>query len=74
MNNWYIDATGVLYEPHPDHIGVYACRVDDLQMGHPFQKDVFLMWMDGRWSYLGSDQRFRGDVYGFVGPIPRTKS
>ncbi len=74
MQSWYSDGSGVFYEPNTENKGVYACRVDNLEMGRPFQKDIFLMWMDGRWYYLGSDQRFRGDVYGFTGPIPRTKS
>lgn len=56
----------------PTRVGVYACRVDDLNMPG-FHKDEFLMFIDGRWWYLFSDQRYRGHVHGFVGPIPRTR-
>ena len=53
----------------PTENGVYACRVD-----HPFMsglmEDIFLMWYDGQWTYLGSDQRFRGEVW-WIGPLPR---
>lgn len=27
-------------------------------------EDIFLMWYDGQWTYLGSDQRFRGGTFG----------
>lgn len=54
----------------PEFNGVYACRVDD-EMIPGFLKDVFLMWFDGRWSYLGSDQRYRSEVKGWVGPLQR---
>lgn len=56
----------------PTQTGVYACRVD-----HPdipgFHTDTFLILHKGRWHYLGSDQRFRGVVHGWFGPIPRTR-
>lgn len=57
--------------------GVYACRVDHRQLPGLYA-DLFLMWCsDGRgnvlnrWGYLGSDQLFRGPVYGWVGPLAR---
>jgi hypothetical protein len=54
----------------PTETGVYACRVpDDIRLG--LAKDVFLMWFDSRWGYLGSDQRYRGEVLGWVGPLQR---
>lgn len=59
-------------EFEPTTNGVYACRVDNLDMPG-FQKDEFLMLHSGHWTYLGSDQRFRGELYGWVGPIPRTR-
>ena len=53
----------------PTSIGVYACRIpmDDTVLF----KDVFLMWHEGRWWYTGSDQRYRGEVTGWVGPLER---
>lgn len=56
----------------PQDTGVYACRVDDPR-GSGLVVDVFLMWFAGRWSYLGSDQNFRGDVHGWIGPLPRLR-
>jgi hypothetical protein len=53
----------------PTQTGVYACRVpmDDSVL----MEDKFLMWFEGRWSYPGSDQRYRGEVIGWVGPLQR---
>lgn len=72
MTMWYCQPGETqLFEP--TQTGVYACRVPDAEMGPPFCKDVFLLWIEGCWNYLGSAARYRGDVLGFVGPIPRTK-
>jgi len=59
-------ATGRL----PSRVGVYACRVPDLDAPHLLQ-DQFLVYMEGEWCYLGSDQRFRGEVKGWIGPLQR---
>jgi hypothetical protein len=50
--------------------GVYACRVPSDRLPG-LHEDKFLMWMDGRWSYPGSDQNYRGDVDGWIGPLQR---
>jgi hypothetical protein len=54
----------------PIRTGVYACRVPSDRLPG-LHEDKFLMWMDGRWSYPGSDQNYRGDVDGWVGPLQR---
>lgn len=54
----------------PAHTGVYACRVPH-RIAEGLKEDIFLLWFDGHWSYLGSDQRYRGEVLGFVGPLAR---
>lgn len=54
----------------PTESGVYACRVPSEKIPG-FFTDVFLMWVEGRWHYIGSDQRYRGDVTGWVGPLRR---
>lgn len=54
----------------PEETGVYAVRVHDPLLPG-FMKDLFLMWMHGKWTYLRSDQRFRGPILQWVGPIPR---
>lgn len=55
---------------NPTKTGVYACRTP-----HPIApnltEDKFLMWFDGRWAHLGSDQNYRGEVFGWIGPLPR---
>jgi len=33
---------------------------------------LILVWFEGQWSYPLSDQIFRGDVIGHVGPLPPT--
>ena len=56
----------------PQDTGVYACRVDDPH-GRGLVVDIFLMWFNGRWCYLNSDQFFRGEVHGWIGPLPRLR-
>lgn len=54
----------------PTESGVYACRVP--MDGVPgFLQDRFLMWLEGAWSYPGSDQKYRGPVIGWIGPLQR---
>jgi hypothetical protein len=57
----------------PSEPGVYACRVRG-DFPPPLLTDIFLMWDGKRWSYLGSDQFYRGQVYGFLGPLARTRA
>lgn len=53
----------------PTETGVYACRVPDEISG--WHEDIFLMWHNNQWSYLRSDQYYRGPVPYFVGPLRR---
>lgn len=53
----------------PAQNGLYVAYVDP-DMDVPFSAKLLLMWMDGRWGYPGSDQNYRGTVYGWVGPLP----
>jgi hypothetical protein len=59
----------------PPKTGIYACRVPFDAMERPensrLMRDEFLLWYDGRWSYTGSDQIYRGTVLGWIGPLPR---
>lgn len=55
---------------NPVVTGVYACRVPDDEICGYFD-DLFLMWLDGKWGYLGSDQKYRGEVVGWIGPLAR---
>lgn len=54
----------------PMERGVYACRVPHTH-NELLLEDKFLMWFDGRWSHLGSDQFYRGKVIGWIGPLQR---
>jgi hypothetical protein len=54
----------------PEKNGVYACRVPSENLPG-LCEDKFLMWYQGEWEYLGSDQRYRGKVVGWLGPLPR---
>lgn len=73
MNHWHFPVNGnpdLLFRPKKFEPGVYACRVKDTDTSH---KDVFLSWSEeGQWSCLETGRPFVGEVYGFVGPIPRT--
>jgi hypothetical protein len=53
----------------PTERGVYACRVPHELPG--LYKDEFLSWINGKWGYLGSDQNYRGEVIGWIGPLQR---
>lgn len=56
----------------PQKAGVYACRADDPR-GSGLVVDIFLTWFNGRWRYIHSDQYFRGEVHGWIGPLPRLR-
>lgn len=57
---------------NPTETGVYACRVPcDHPAAAGFCEDRFLMWINDRWGYLGSDQNYRGQVVGWIGPLER---
>lgn len=53
----------------PQEKGVFACRVKLLPADLP--EDKFLVRMDGKWWYQWSDQEYRGEVLGWVGPLER---
>jgi len=57
---------------NPKISGVYACRIPNPDYVW-LADDVFLQWYDHHWWYLSSDQKYRGEVLGWIGPLPRTK-
>jgi hypothetical protein len=57
-------------EGDPVESGVYACRIPD-SICDGLLLDRFLLWYDGGWQYCGSDQRYRGLVKGWIGPLQR---
>jgi hypothetical protein len=56
---------------NPVSTGVYACRVPSRREMAGMYDDEFLMWYDGRWCHIGSDQFYRGEVKGWIGPLQR---
>lgn len=38
-----------------------------------FLKKELLMWVQNKWSYPSSDQNYRGQIYGWIGPLPALK-
>lgn len=52
----------------PIATGVYACR---RRGDHGLLEDIFLLRMDDKWWYLGSDQRCSYEVVAWVGPLQR---
>jgi hypothetical protein len=59
------------YNQHqePEEVGVYACRIPGTVPG--LLEDLFLLWSQNQWWFYGSDQRYRGEVIGWVGPLQR---
>jgi hypothetical protein len=54
---------------NPTERGLYVCWIDG---DFPVQANrVLLLWENDRWEYQLSDQRFRGPVYQWLGPLPR---
>ena len=58
----------------PTKLGVYAVRVASDVLPLPFLRDEFMYWDGKRWGWCGSDQNYRGVVYGWVGPLRRLKA
>lgn len=53
----------------PIENGLYVAYVNpDIDL--PFAEKKLLTYVDGDWGYLGSDQIYRGHVYGYIGPLP----
>lgn len=54
---------------NPPENGMYVVYVDHRYVcAYPDKK--LLMYVNGRWGYLNSDQNFRGKVHGWIGPLP----
>lgn len=62
------------FDPSFHMVGVYAVRIENDVLPLPYLRDEFLMWQDGKWWHLGSDQHFRGRVHGWIGPLERLKA
>lgn len=54
----------------PPTAGMYVAYIEPYNPGFPVARRELLLWYDGRWCYNGSDQFYRGVVYGWIGPLP----
>lgn len=54
----------------PEKTGVYVCYIDPPIKTRLFMEKCLLFYQDGDWFHLGSDQRFRGKVYCWIGHLP----
>lgn len=59
----------ITIEDLPGERGNYVAYVDN-DVTRRFAERKLLHWDGARWFYPLSDQRFRGPVYGCIGPIP----
>lgn len=59
-------------EGNPITVGAYVAYVND-DLVTRFAKRTLLFWDGQRWGYPMSDQRFRGHVYQWIGPLPALK-
>lgn len=55
----------------PEKDGMYVVYEDTYLR---FPKKVFLTYLDSKWSYPSSDQKFRGVIIGYIGPMPSPKT
>jgi hypothetical protein len=39
----------------------------------PYARKLFLRFIKGKWWHSGSDQKFRGVIVGYIGPMPSPK-
>jgi hypothetical protein len=55
----------------PELSGMYVAYIEpDINL--PYAKKELLMFLDN-WYFLHSDQKYRGKIYGYVGPLPGFK-
>ncbi len=58
------------YRPASD--GLFVCYVDNPLLPE-FTDRLILMRFKGEWTYPMSDQKYRGMIYGYLGPLPTIK-
>lgn len=57
----------------PPRNGLYVVYTDELGAREQYAQRRFLRWADREWLYCLSDKPFAGQVYGWVGPIPKMR-
>jgi hypothetical protein len=53
----------------PEEPGLYVAYVRS-GFTTSYAEKMLLMNIDGRWGYPSSDQNYRGEVLGWIGPLP----
>jgi hypothetical protein len=53
----------------PHAPGLYVAYVDS-DFGELLTERILLTWDSKQWHYPMSDTRYRGHVYGWIGPLP----
>lgn len=53
----------------PSENGLYVAYVDP-RLDIPFADKKLMVYLDGEWSHMGSPEKYRGTVYGWIGPLP----
>lgn len=59
----------VMRDGDPIANGLYVAYVNP-EVPVPFAEKRLLTFINGEWGYLGSDQKYRDHVYGYIGPLP----
>lgn len=57
---------------NPPRNGMYVAYVNSEYI-NTYAEKIFLLNIDGKWGYPGSDQLYRGIVHGWIGPLPGLK-
>lgn len=62
----------LVLEKDPTQNGLYVAYVNDTVMPATAiaAERMLLMWHDSAWFFRLSDQKYRGYVYGWIGPLP----
>lgn len=58
------------YAEQPSGKGVYVAYVNDRVFTGKYAEKILLTWDGQSWYYPMSAQRYRGTVYGCIGPLP----
>jgi len=53
----------------PPRPGLYVAYISENFQSRFLEKKL-LVYYGGSWTYSGSDQKCRGTVYGWIGPLP----
>ena len=54
----------------PSQNGMYIAYVEPAMELSIWPDKMFLSWYEGQWYHRGSDQKYRGEVFGHIGPVP----